>query len=277
MEFDGHLKVMALELACQRLAQRMKLLSCAGVEADYVRLAEVDRLVARSIAVIEQEVSKAAPAEKPSKKKLSAGMLLRLLVGGDEVAGAAKLPERSLDSPPTERHVLTLRGSGDGWPTPDLLGFLSSQRKTGVLEIATANEVFVVEFEAGDIVHAQASRTLPEQRLGDILVAKGAIARDTLEKARNAKHGRLGELLLEGHHVTHEQLLSALQTQIQLLFNRLFASRCTRFSFWGGAPIRADGAMRLNAMALILEGARVYDEQSFASSPADPLDDADAA
>ena len=277
MEFDGHLKVMALELACQRLVQRMKLLSCAGVEVDYARLAEVDRMVARSIAAVEHEISKAAPVEKPSRKKLSAGMLLRLLVGGDEDGTAAKLPERSLDSPPTERHALTLRGSGDGWPTPDLLGFLSSQRKTGVLEIATSNEVFVVEFQAGDIVHAQASRTLPEQRLGDILIAKGAIDRDTLEKVRTARHGRLGELLLEGHHVTHEQLLAALQTQIQLLFNRLFASKCTRFSFWGGPPVRADGAMRLNSTALILEGARVFDEQSLAASPADLLDDADAA
>jgi hypothetical protein len=261
MEVDGHLKLMALEISCQRLAQHAKLLARAGIIVDFARLAEVDRMVSRSIEALEQEISRDGPSDKPPKKKMGAGSLLRMLRGGDDSESKSVRNERSLDTPPSPEHVLSLRGLGDGWPTPDLLGFLSSQKKTGVLEVATSAEVFMVEFEGGYIVHAHVSRTLPEQRLGDILVAAGAIDRKTLEEVRDARpKERLGEVLLRGNHVTHEQLLKALQTQIQLLFNRLFVSHAARFSFWGGPPIHADGGMRLNAMALILEGARAFDE-----------------
>lgn len=260
MEVDGHLKLMALEISCQRLAQHAKLLARAGIIVEFARLAEVDRMVSRSIEALELEISRAGPSEKPAKRKMSAGSLLRLLRGTDDVE-ELDTGERSLDTPPSREHVLTLRGLGDGWPTPDLLGFLSTQRKTGVLEVATATEVFVIELEGGDIVHAHVSRTLPEQRLGDLLVAAGAIEREVIEQVRSVRPKvRLGKALLDGGHVTQEQLLSALRTQIQLLFNRLFVSHPARFSFWGGPPILADGGMRMNATTLILEGARAFDE-----------------
>ena len=261
MEVDGHLKLMALELSCRRLAQQAKILALGGTIVDFARLEKVDGMVLKSLEALDQEIAgAAAPAPKTAKKRLSAGALLDMLRGKDEEPPKGA-PERSLDTPPTPEHALALRGVGDAWPTPDLLGFLSSQRKTGLLEVATATEVFTIEFESGDIVHAHVSRTLPEQRLGDVLVANGAIDRETLERVRGTKQkARLGELLLQGGYVTEEHLLAALQTQIQLLFNRLFVARASRFSFWGGPPVHAQGGMRLNAMALILEGARRFDE-----------------
>jgi len=159
--------------------------------------------------------------------------------------------------------VLALRGIGDVWPPPDLLGFLSSQRKTGLLEVATVDEVFAIEFDAGDIVHARVSPPMIEQRLGDVLVSIGAIPRETLERVTSDDpREKLGEVLLRGGHVTQEQLLEALKAQIQMLFNRLFAARAVRFSFWLGPPMLAEGTMRMNAMALILEGARTFDEEN---------------
>jgi len=262
MEVDGHLKLMALDMACQRLAQRAHLLARAGIIVDYARLEEVDRLVSRSLESLDQEISRSGPSDKQSaKKKLGAGTLLRMLRGGEPEESEPEKPARSLDTPPSSEHTLSLRGLGDGMPTPDLVGFLSSQRRTGILEVATTMEVFLVEFDAGQIVHAQVSRTLPEQRLGDILVAKGSLSREALEKLLRASGpARIGEKLLKAKLVTHDQLLAALQTQIQLLFNRLFVTPAARFSFWAGPPMHADGSMRLNAMALILEGARRFDE-----------------
>src|SRR6185503_19064846 len=102
--------------------------------------------------------------------------------------------------------------------------------------------------------------------LGDVLVANGAIDRETLERVRGGKpKEKLGELLLRGQHVTQEQLLDALKSQIQMLFNRMFGARAVRFSFWLGPPMLAEGSMRMNAMALILEGARTFDEGNTAS------------
>jgi len=192
---------------------------------------------------------------------------LKILRGGDENGSGVDAATRSLDTPPSPEHSLALRGIGDVWPPPDLLGFLSSQRKTGLLEVATASEVFAIEFDAGDIVHARVSPPMPEQRLGDVLVASGAIDRVLLERLRRAKpKEKLGDLLLKNGHVTQEQLLAALRSQIQILFNRLFVARAVRFSFWLGPPMLAEGTMRMNAMALILEGARTFDEENTANS-----------
>jgi hypothetical protein len=266
MEVDGHLKLMALELSCRRLAQRAKLLAQSGTIMDYARLSKIDRLVSQSLDGLDQEISRTATPKKQAKKVVSAATLLRLLRGGDEDERDEGESTRSLDTPPSTEHVLALRGIGDVWPTPDLLGFLSSQRKTGLLEVATSSEVFAVEFDAGDIVHARVAPPMPEQRLGDVLVANGVIHRETLERVRGGKpKEKLGELLLRGQHVTQEQLLDALKTQIQMLFNRMFGARAVRFSFWLGPPMLAEGSMRMNAMALILEGARTFDEGNTAS------------
>lgn len=266
MEVDGHLKLMALELSCRRLAQRAKLLASAGTIMDFGRLTQIDRMVAKSLEGLDQEITRTAAPKKP-KKSLTASSLLKLLRGGDEDTAPPEEPSRSLDTPPSADHRLALRGIGDVWPPPDLLGFLSQQRKTGLLEVATSDEVFAIEFDAGDIVHARVSPPMVEQRLGDVLVAIGAVERETLEEVTEGKSNeKLGELLLRGGHVTQDQLLEALKTQIQILFNRLFAARAVRFSFWIGPPMLAEGSMRMNAMALILEGARTFDEENTATA-----------
>ena len=259
MDLDAQRQLQALDLACQSLAQRAKLLARAGHVKSLSRLRKLDRMVATAIASLEEEITSCEAMERPK----SAGLLLRMLRGKDAPEDAPPPPPRSIDDPPSPSHALSLRGEGKSIPAPDLLGFLSSQKKTGLLEVATPHETFTIEFHDGDIVHAQVSRTLPEQRLGDLLVAQGVIDRLTLETVRDEwPTERLGVVLLRENYVTTDALLTALQSQIQLLFNRLFTAPITRFSFWTGPPIHADQGMRLNAIALILEGARSFDEKS---------------
>jgi hypothetical protein len=257
MVVAGHVKLLALDLACQRLARRARAMASISAALDVTKADEVDRLVGLALAALGEESWKSAsPAD--SKKKPSAGLLMRMLRGKDESVPA---PARVEDAAPSPKHKLALRGESDCVPPPDLLGFLSAQRKTGTLEVVTPTDVFTLEFDAGDVVHAHVNPTIPQQRLGDILVASGAIDRDAIEQLR--KEGlsqRLGEMLLRKNLVTHEQLIAALETQVQLLFNRMFAAPVSRFTFWNGPPILADQGMRLNAMALILEGARTHDE-----------------
>ena len=261
MEFEAKLQLRSLDLACQSLAQRAKLLARAGTVKNPSRLKKIDRMVTSAIETLEEEIASSEEAAKPK----ASGLLLRMLRGKDapEEAVAPPTPTRSPDDPPSPKHTLSLRGEGKSIPAPDLLGFLSGQRKTGMLEVVTPDETFTVEFHEGDIVHAQVSRTMPEQRLGDLLVAQGTIDRLTLETVRDEwPSERLGVVLLRENYVTTDALLTALQSQIQLLFNRLFAAPVTRFSFWAGPTMHADQGMRLNAIALILEGARTFDEGS---------------
>ncbi|MBI5362272.1 MAG: DUF4388 domain-containing protein, partial [Planctomycetes bacterium] len=146
------------------------------------------------------------------------------------------------------------------------VNFLAAQKKTGLLEVITDAEQFTLEFDAGDIVHAQSNRTPEGQRLGDILVARKVIDRPTLEQILQTSGARrLGETLVAQNWITKEQFLDALRVQIHWLFQRLFEQPAQRFCFWSGPPLNADSNVRLNATALLLDGARAFDETHWMS------------
>jgi hypothetical protein len=258
MEVDRQLKLMALDMACQRLAKRVGSLARAGVPVHPNRLEDVDGLVARAIAALEKGA--ASTTEGLAQKPPSESLLKKMLKGRDVADEAPPTLSRSQDTPPSPRHTLALRGHGACVPISELLGFLGAQQKTGLLEVVTPAEVYAVELQGGDIVHVDVSRMPPGHRLGDVLVVQGAINREMLEVMRKMYASeRLGEVLLRQRLVTREQLYWALQTQIQLLFNRLFVAPMTRFSFWAGPPIAENRGIRMSAMTLILEGSRVLD------------------
>ncbi|MFN0006434.1 MAG: DUF4388 domain-containing protein [Planctomycetota bacterium] len=259
MPIAPHVKLLALDLACQRLARRAKGLASINAAIEAGMIEEVDRMVTLALAMLGEKSAQPAVAEAETKKKPSGNILLRMLRGKDEEKPASPKPVENL--PPSPQHTLALRGEGASIPPPDLLGFLSAQHKTGTLEVVTPTEAYTLEFLQGDVVHAHVNPTVPRQRLGDILVSSGAITREDIERIRaQGMSQRLGEVLLRENLVTPDQLTSALRTQVQLLFNRMFAAEVTRFQFWNGPPILAHKGMRLNAMALIFEGARTHDE-----------------
>jgi len=257
MEVDRQLKLMALQMACQRLSNRVKTLARVGVAVNPTRLEGVDGLVTRALETLEKDAP-AAPDPK-AQKPPSAVRLMRMLRGKDLEEEPPSLV-RSQDTPPTSRHTLGLRGQGDFVPVSELLAFLSAQRKNGILEVVTPAEVYSVEFRDSDIVHIGVNVMPQGHRLGDILVLQGAINRDMLEVTRKLYSSeRLGEMLLRQRLVTSAQLYMALQTQTQLLFNRLFVAPMTRFSFWSGPPRHLNSGFRMSPLTLILEGARALD------------------
>jgi hypothetical protein len=260
MEQQHDLKTWTLALACTRLAGHATALQRNGSELDPTRLYEVDQLVTRALELLEADQNPDSIAPEPPKKGLS-NFFSKILGSGESAPEPPSLTRRAEDKPPSDKHRLALRVYGQFVPAPDLIGFLSTYHRTGILEVEAPGEMFVVEFEDGDIVHAQSDHMPDGQRLGDILVAKCNIDRDALETLRRGNPvGRLGELLLGHGLVEKEQLLAALQAQIQLLFNRMFEAPATRYTFWGGPPLRADEKIRLNATSLLLEGARASDE-----------------
>jgi hypothetical protein len=271
MDQKQDLKTWTLSLACNRLASHVTALQQKPSEVDHERVYEVNQLVTRALEIIERQGKPSndpeppTPAAPPPKGTISS-LLFKMLRSGDSTPSAptsapASLARRSDDKPPSEKHKLALRVYGQFLPAPDLIGFLSTYHRTGILEVEAPGELFLVEFEEGDIVHAQSNHMPDGQRLGDVLVSKGYIDREALEKARRENPtGRLGEILLGRALVDKTQLLGALQTQIQLLFNRMFEAPTTRFTFWAGPPMRADEKLRLNATSLLLEGARASDE-----------------
>ncbi len=263
MEPQKDLKTWTLSLACNRLASHATAISDKQREVDAERVYEVNQLVTRALEILERDEEQ-PPSVAPSKPASKGGIssfLSKMLGAGESSSEPLQMNRRADDKPPSDKHTLALRVYGQFLPAPDLIGFLSTYHRTGILEVEAPGELFLVEFQDGDIVHAQSNHMPPGQRLGDILIAKGHIERDALETVRRDNPGRrLGELLLAFGLVGKDQLLAALQTQIQLLFNRMFEAPTSRFTFWSGPPLKADEKVRLNATSLLLEGARASDE-----------------
>jgi hypothetical protein len=254
----------AFELAemCQRLARSARQSMVGGAKKDPHDLGQVCDLVRRAVELLE--------GSKPPPPPIQVGGFLIGQLG----RGAETIAERMIESlardarpapgnePPSPQHTLALRGFQPGLQLPDLVGFLSSLKTNGRLEVQTQNELFLLEFEGGDVVHAQSNQAPLGQRLGDLLEEQGAVTRAALEATRRRVPGpRLGQVLLDERQVTHAQLLSALQAQIQLLFQRLFESKAKEFTFWLGPPIHAEGELRMNATSLLLDSARECDER----------------
>jgi len=262
MDSPRELSIWTLTRACQRLAEQAEALSKNRQSFDVEHLQAVGQLVQRATEVLAQGPEAARAKPTGAARRGLSGLLSRVL-GGAEPEGAPK-SEPSAGVPPTPNHTLALRGHHQMIATPDLVTFLSAQRKSGVLEVVTELELFILEFDNGDIVHAQSNRTPEGQRLGDILVSRGVIDRAALEQVMRSTSGvRVGEQLIAMQLVPREQFVDALRRQIQWLFQRLFEQPSQRFTFWSGAPIHADSNVRLNATALLLDGARAFDEMNW--------------
>ncbi len=147
---------------------------------------------------------------------------------------------------------------------PELIGCLSLQRKDGVLTVAGADEEFSIWFAKGDVVHAISSHNPPGSRLGEILVAQGALTSEELKaylSLLTGTGGRLGDMLQRENVLTFEPIRTAIETQLRTIFHRLYAQTDARYSFYEGLPQDMDERIRLDATYLLLESARQSDEK----------------
>lgn len=236
--------------ACRRLAEEVEALDHGAASPDAIAVVGHLRAAARAMHSSEPPID---PGVQPLDEL------------ADSILMAALEPEGSerLTFQPGPKHAIALRAAAGFVTTPDLITFLSSSRQTGILVVATPVETFVLEFEAGDIVHAHSDGAPKGQRLGDILVDQGAVSRERLDAALASEVPiRIGLHLWEAGQVTHDQLLTALARQIRLQFARLFDLPPLQFTFWTGPPVRAQRKMRLPVTALLLDSARVADERA---------------
>lgn len=155
-------------------------------------------------------------------------------------------------------------GHSDVVPLSEVLDFVGFTRKTGTLRIFSLLETIVVEFVAGEVVGACSDRPPEGTRVGELLVARGAIARDSLEDFLShtaERRGRLGEALVAAELVDASELIEALIEQVQGIFNRLVAMEDVEFFFRARAAEEQGevSALRLHPTQLLLEGARLRD------------------
>src|SRR6185503_1295894 len=130
---------------------------------------------------------------------------------------------------------MAIKGSLKEASLPDVIQLLFLGRRTGCLALADRNNFGTIYFDEGHIVFAAIVNR--RDRLGDILVAQGAIERPELEQ-----------------YIRH---------QIEEAVYYLFTWSSGTFNFEAGVrPEREDLLVRINPEFLLLEGARRVDEWS---------------
>lgn len=145
----------------------------------------------------------------------------------------------------------------------EVLGFLSAMGKSGVLWVDVPRESFLVQLKDGAVVYAQGDNPPEGQRLGEILVRHGSVDPEemalALREASNA-HEVLGAHMVRTGTITPAQLSRALSEQAQTIFHRMFGNPEASYRFEDGVRMVDSQDVRLNVIQLLLESARVNDE-----------------
>jgi hypothetical protein len=179
-------------------------------------------------------------------------------------AAPARAAQRtSDDDPPLATSDGVLSGHASVVPVSDLLAFLSGLRRSGMLWVETEREGFLVQLREGAVVYAQGDNPPRNQLLGEILVEAGALQRDALEAALGAASKErkvLGTWLVNAGRISQGDLTTALATQVQMIFDRMFGARDARWQFEDGTHMVESSDVRLNVIQLLLESARASDE-----------------
>ncbi|MDX1632744.1 MAG: DUF4388 domain-containing protein [Thermoanaerobaculia bacterium] len=125
---------------------------------------------------------------------------------------------------------MSLVGSLREFPFLDLLQFLSTAERTGKLSLTRADRQGLVIFRRGRILYA--TSTAVHETLGSLLVSRGLVGEEELQRALDAQHDstgerRLGNVLVDLEMIDRGRLEEVLQQKILRLMKD--------FSGWEGA------------------------------------------
>jgi hypothetical protein len=158
---------------------------------------------------------------------------------------------------------LPLSGSSRTVPIQDLLSFLATTQRSGILQVESEHEGFLLQLQSGAVVYAKGDAPPPGESLRDLLASRGVPSPELLgQLPERAASGSawVDRSLLGTSWIGRDALSFALQQQTRLSFFRLCSARDTHFRFHEGAEIQNLVPVRHSAMELLLEYSRAVDE-----------------
>ena len=158
---------------------------------------------------------------------------------------------------------MAIKGSLREASLPDVLQLLSMGRKTGCLSLTHRGNFGYIYFDAGRITYA--SIVNRRDRIGERLLQAGLITHDMLRSAVDAQqmHAdiRIGDVLVAQGAITRTLLHDHVRTQVEETVYVLYTWNDGTFNFEPGArPPHHDNLVSINPESLLLEGARRVDE-----------------
>jgi len=184
----------------------------------------------------------------------------------DAAAHGLREIERRLE---TTQHAGTrgscvLRGVSPAISVESLLTFLSINHRTGTLRVATPDENVTLHLVAGDIVHGYSDHQPEGERLGDLLVSRGAIGSETLEQFLDKHadpHTSMGEALERDDLIDAAEIRAALEQQTHRLIQRICAAEEASFDFCHAEAAVPTLHIRTKILKLLLESERAQGEE----------------
>jgi hypothetical protein len=132
---------------------------------------------------------------------------------------------------------------------------------TGALKITKDKDEKIIYFKSGMLNFATSNDS--QDLFGNILVKKGRISREDLNKVISGKQGgkKIGAMLVEKNLFTREEIIECLKMQIEEIVYSLFGWKDGLFEFLQDETAPSDAILsELNPMNIIMEGTRRIDE-----------------
>ncbi len=145
---------------------------------------------------------------------------------------------------------------------PELLHYISLNKKTGKLTLTRREASGVIVARLGRILYAASSSV--RETFGNILVCHGLITEEVLTEALDRQHAspepkKLGQILIEMGRLSEKDLAEILRQQTGLIVLELCRWRTGYFKF-ESVPISADGEIGVDAEDFVVAGGVNTDE-----------------
>ncbi len=140
---------------------------------------------------------------------------------------------------------------------PEVLDFLSTMAKTGVLLLRNGNVTKTLHFKRGIVVFATSN--IPDERFGEMLLREGKITSDQfVEASKQITRGkRLGKILVEMQALSPKDLWNEVRHQVQEIAYSVFSWDSGTFQFFEGEERTGENiTTSLTVQEIILEGLR---------------------
>lgn len=160
---------------------------------------------------------------------------------------------------------MALEGSLKDFGIQDIFQLIGLQRKTGVLTIKSPYDTIYITFLDGKIVNADSEKSRVESKLGKVLIKRGSISEEQLNKALQIQQQtlqRLGYILVRNGFIDHEELKNALTQQIMQIVHKVFRWREGEYYFSQEIAVEydRDSIIPITSESVLMEGAQMLDE-----------------
>jgi hypothetical protein len=146
----------------------------------------------------------------------------------------------------------------------DVLQLISTGKKTGALHLERPNRGKKIFFREGEVIASSSSPPTDEERLGQLLLRRGQISPEDLDRALKRQHAtgrKLGQVFVDLGVLDRGSLAEVLGAQVEETVYSIFGWPDGEFNFAEGeTPEKSQTLVELNTLNVMMEGARRYDE-----------------